>query len=114
MKRLFLPIVMLLLTIVTSSIQANTLLYGAGTESCGSWLEERKLGHSSLVYNHYVGWVTGYVSGFMVSVGSGVYRDTDLDAMLVYIDNYCQENPIEQFGNGARLLVFDLRKPSPE
>jgi endonuclease V-like protein UPF0215 family len=50
------------------------------------------------------------VTGFNVAAGSGVYRTTDLPAMLVYIDNYCQKNPLVPFMDGVRLLVYDLRE----
>jgi len=83
-------------------------LYGTGsTESCGSWLQDEKDGWSSHVYNQNVGWLTGYVSAFSVATGQR-YKDTDVSAMLIYMNSYCQKHPLEPFATGARMLVHEL------
>jgi len=106
MKIRSLSFALLFLTFFVAPLHA-TKYYGVGLESCGAWTEAKEEGWGNVSYPQYVGWVTGYVTGFTVSTGDR-YKDTDVPALLVYIDNYCQKNPLKPFMDGARLLVHDL------
>lgn len=59
-------------------------------------------------------WMLGYIPAV------GYYdvarlRDSDSGALFVWMDNYCQQNPLEAFETGVQKLLEPLPqdKPSP-
>lgn len=82
------------------------MVYGAGTLSCGSWLEDRRTGNAAL----WAGkgqWILGWASA------AGNYGqkldDTDTAAIASWTDNYCTANPLAKLSAAARSLVDALR-----
>jgi hypothetical protein len=83
-------------------------LYGAGGGSCGEWVSER----SSDQWYGKGQWMLGVIS----AVGYySVYDLNDIDpqAFAVWMDNYCQKNPLEQFSEGVYALVEELATKKP-
>ena len=70
---------------------------GAGATSCGMWVEDRKLnGHYS-----QLAWIMGFISAYNHYVDSkarnrpdGVFGSIDHNAIAVWMDNYCSNNPL--------------------
>jgi hypothetical protein len=53
-------------------------------------------------------WILGYVTA------SGFYetnelKKSDVNAFSVWIDNFCQKNPLDQIVDGAQALVRELK-----
>jgi hypothetical protein len=89
-------------------------MFGYATESCGKWVKSAdNAGQRAL----YISWVTGFVSGYnfgnphnQVNLG----RMPDNETLTLYIDNFCRENPLNNFVVAAPMLVQELReKPTP-
>src|SRR4051794_16982599 len=95
---------------VAAASQAQVRALGPGVGvSCGVWLEARTDAEGPLVFG-LLSWVLGYISGAAVygSVGD-VLRDTDLDGVATWLDNYCRAHPAEYLVEGARRFVNDRR-----
>ena len=86
------------LTFVGSSY-ADYTEYGSGVNSCGSWIKWR---------NTKTGWHQDgqWVSGFIAAAGyfGKELKKVDSDAMLLFMDNYCQQNPLNDISDGAKAL----------
>ncbi|TVP09287.1 hypothetical protein [Shewanella sp. KCT] len=88
---------------VASQANAYTV-YGQGTATCGTWIKERKQdGYKDMEY-----WILGYISA------AGFYetdklKKSDVHSFSVWIDNYCQKNPLAQIIDGAQALVRALK-----
>tara|TARA_Y100000296_G_scaffold52238_1_gene59834 strand:- start:403 stop:723 length:321 start_codon:yes stop_codon:yes gene_type:complete len=77
--------------------------YGSGTNSCGSWVKWRK---TKSGWHQDGQWVNGFVSA--AGYFGKELKEVDSDAMLVFMDNYCQQNPLNKIGDGAKALVREL------
>lgn len=99
--------VALLLGLIFPTVsQAGQVYIGAGSDSCGSWVEARKTsGAAALQYN---AWVFGYLSGLnMLSPGDFLVKP-DGPAILVWMDNYCRANPLKKIINASDSLAIEL------
>ena len=88
---------------------------GAGAGSCGEWVEDRKRGS----YWGQLHWVMGFISSynFFVYKGSlpnGVFGNADSNAIAVWLDTYCQKNPLNTPAHGAVALIEELRSRAGE
>jgi hypothetical protein len=88
----------------------KTFIYGAGNNSCGSWVVERQQ-KSDLSYIHS-SWVLGFFTGanHFLPLSKIYLKETDSAAMLVWMDKYCAEHPLEPIHQAAMTLVFTLRE----
>src|SRR4051794_18486021 len=103
-------VVLAVLMAVTTASQAQVRALGPGVGvSCNVWLEARSDPEGPLVFG-LLSWVLGYITGAAVygSVGD-VLRDTDLDGVATWLDNYCRAHPTEYLVEGARRFVNDRR-----
>jgi hypothetical protein len=80
------------------------IIYGAGTSSCGKWLEERRSGqdHGSIM------WLLGYLT----AIGDQTrfrLKATDVHAVKAWTDQYCAEKPLSSVLDAARELSAHLR-----
>lgn len=82
---------------------AQYTVYGPGGKSCGNWLEDRK----SFVWVSGIMWMSGWLSaaGYY---GIAELKRTSSDAMALFVDKYCQENPASDLDDAAMALVKDL------
>lgn len=85
-------------------------LYGAGINSCGSWLEHRGI---DALHSHELSWVLGWLSASENwGTGLGIHlRHTDANAVSAYVDKYCRENPLKSIADASLGLVVELAKP---
>jgi hypothetical protein len=88
-------------------------LSGAGTISCGQYLEfssEKEL--SKMVGT----WTQGFLSGMNLAGASSANRSfvilPDSPSIKVYLDKYCREHPLESPVKGAIQLFMELRSQS--
>lgn len=80
--------------------------YGIGMKSCGAWQQERKSGSGD--WYQMGQWVLGYVTAYGY-YGTYDLRDVDAQAMFAWIDNYCQQNPLEDIEAAAQKLIDTLK-----
>jgi len=77
--------------------------YGSGIDSCGSWIKWRK---TKSGWHQEGQWVSGFISA------AGYYgrnlKKVDSYAMLAFMDNYCQQNPLSTISDGAKSLADEL------
>lgn len=86
--------------------EAEAVIYGAGTLSCGRWLADRK-SKNDVDWLLHAQWILGWVSS------AGYYgqqpKETDSQAIDAWVDDYCTKNPLENLNSAARELVDALR-----
>ena len=82
-----------------------------GTPSCGEWVTEtRKNSATSIAFGF---WLTGYLSGIAYGSGKDVLKDRpDREGLLLWIENYCQKNPLSKVNEAAQELARELLKKS--
>ena len=103
MKKRFLTLI-LAATVVTTHTWADVITLGAGNVSCGTWLENRKIG----TWYDLSQWILGYHTATQDI--SRIKLDTDADAINFFIDKYCSENPLNDLLHASRELVLALKK----
>jgi hypothetical protein len=112
MKQIFFCGVLILLIGTTSyAQQAGVILMGAGTNSCGRWLEKRT---DPLTHYQQAQWVYGFVSGInwaSWSAGKEQAKPLDFDAAVAFIDQYCRNNPLDPLVSAAAALVQETGGP---
>lgn len=92
--------------ILYSSVASASTIYGMGAKTCGTWIEKRRTNdHFDMAQ-----WMLGYISA------AGYYafdlKESEGQAFVAYMDNYCQQNPLDDFSVGVRQLINELRKKS--
>jgi len=101
-----LPITLLLL--VCLFIQpVNGAQTSFGGADCGQWLKQKAPSDKA--------WLLGFMTGFNAMYA--IQKDTDEDPLrninsaeqiFVWMDNYCQKNPLEKVGMGGLKLFIEL------
>ena len=93
---------------------------GAGTVSCGEWLQfrsfEEKKGNAQLQLQvnslRSQSWIDGYLSGVNVTSSGGpdifASRPNGV-AMYVWVDNYCRSKPLDKIAEAADGLIKELQ-----
>lgn len=104
MKKVNTGIIVALLWLGVASQTNAYTVYGQGTATCGTWIKEREQGG----YKDMEYWILGYITaaGFY---GTNELKNSDVNAFSVWIDNYCQNNPLDQLVDGAQALVRALK-----
>lgn len=104
MKTLLRNVLAVVVIALSPQAGAEYKTYGEGATTCGSWIEARRND------NYYIKaqWMLGFVSA------AGYYGEkpkfTDASAMVVWVDNYCQQNPLKDFDDGVKALVEELSR----
>ena len=87
--------------------QGAIQVLGSGNNSCGMWVEHREAdGYGELIQSS---WVNGYLTGRQDgSFGLTDQQTSDAAARSVWLDNYCQANPLDDLLAAARGLWHEL------
>ncbi len=82
---------------------------GAGTKSCGKWMEARKddSWESLILINWVWGFVTSY-NRYVHKGGVGVEGNIDNEGLMAWVDQYCRDNPLENVANASQALIYKL------
>ena len=96
-----------------SSARADDFLSGAGTISCGIYLDARGSPEkNTATANLFSSWAQGYLSAKNIA---GLERNPrvakalpDSPTILVYLDKYCRDNPLSALVYGVGALYNDL------
>jgi hypothetical protein len=91
---------------------ATVTIIGDGALSCGKWISER--GADGKPFQVRQAWVFGYLSGMATGVGSDALAPAAVDhaSIVVWMDNYCQANPLDPVSKAASALFYELAKRS--
>lgn len=73
--------------------RAATIMGSGITISCGGWVEIRKTPNKGPVEE----WSLGYLSGVAMWTPVSPLDGLDAGAVLVWLDNFCQQNPLAPF-----------------
>ena len=86
-------------------------IYGYGAISCGQVVEEYRTNWDELKYyynNHISGAITTY--NHLRFGKADWFESTDNMSRLLFVVNYCKENPLDKFDQGVNALI---RKVAP-
>lgn len=98
-------------TFVAGAVEQEPLMgHGIGASSCGTYVESRRIPRDSYDFR-MKSWFSGFVSAYNFYSGKNqVKGKVDYDAVLVYLDKYCRENPLASVSIGATELISVLSK----
>lgn len=102
MKRIFLPSLFTILLATASYAKDGSVVMGAGNDSCGKWLESRETPSSHYQYKQ---WIFGFVSGTNWTNSKKQATPPDGEATVLFIDQYCKNNPLHTLVLAAAALV---------
>lgn len=82
------------------------VVLGLGSESCGTYITERRQGND----NPYRGWVTGYLSAYNESLKNtyNLLGKSDMEGVMLWLENYCSKNPLNSFSQASGALLGAL------
>lgn len=84
-----------------ASVWGATIMGSGITLSCGSWVELRKTQNKAPVEE----WSLGYLSGVAMWTPVSPLDGLDPGAVFVWLDNFCQQRPLERFKNALDEFV---------
>lgn len=76
-----------------------------GVRSCGEWVKDKEM---PAIGNQ--AWLVGYLSGIAVATNKSFLRGTDNESIYLWVDNYCQANPLKSVAEAGVILHFELVK----
>jgi hypothetical protein len=82
-----------------------------GNRDCGVWINRKKNNFSEL---GATSWLNGYMSGLNVMHKLNGHKDNPLDKVNsvdqihLWMDNYCQKNPLSNVSDGGDALFVEL------
>jgi hypothetical protein len=101
----------MLMVISTQALSQGTKLYwGEGGAPCSRWTKEHQQ-EKTVTGTQLAAWVRGYVSGanvMQIFTNSNIFELTEVDAMEVWINDYCLSHPEDKLVAGADALVASL------
>jgi hypothetical protein len=99
------------LTLPASAQAPEPQTYGFGNASCGEWRQGRKeYDAEKLTYSQAArhGWVLGWLNAG--SLYHEPIAETDSQAALAFIDDYCAQNPLDRVVDASTALVTELQR----
>ena len=102
MKKVF---VLVLAFMCMPTVGSAYNVYGTGgtPSSCGTWVKSKG---DLDTRNFQMSWVLGFISG--ASYVGPKLKKTNSAAVEVFMDNYCQKNPLKSIESGAAELHYAL------
>ena len=89
------------------TVADELVLVGVGAASCGKFIADYEL-----VGDSYLQWTQGFLSGLNLKYFQNWQSATDLSdpyALQLWIQNYCEENPLDVYVVAASQLWHELR-----
>ena len=82
------------------------VIVGAGSRSCGSWLQVRSqaLPDSAMLQSWVLGYITSVNANFLTS-SPDVTQGASPDALFSWIDNYCAAHPLDSLARATSALL---------
>lgn len=99
-------VVIVALTVACGNAQAVTVM---GAHSCGDWLKFKPVNREK-EWPRMVAeaWLVGYLSGAASGQDKDALKNTTASSLFVWMDNYCQSNPLDNIADGGNKLYFEL------
>jgi hypothetical protein len=92
-----------------------TIIVGTGELSCGKFIEYRTQPNNENQMNLFVQWVWGYLSAYNLrggwetrTAGSDHVTPPDSPTVLLFLEHFCDEHPLDIVANGALTLLKKL------
>jgi hypothetical protein len=79
-----------------------------GVRSCGIWVTETQENGWPIVATR--SWLIGYLSGKVSESGRDVMRGADNASFFLWVDNYCNANPLKDIADAGDALLSELSK----
>jgi hypothetical protein len=79
-----------------------------GARSCGKWVNAKE--EDGWYWTVLQGWVAGYITAANLWI-PGKYdwlEGSDLDGAMLWIDKYCNENPLSNTTDAMKILMREL------
>ena len=116
MKRMIFVLAMFFLpaTVNAEDIDGAYFILFHKTEmgSCGQYVTARDEGRRDKrrQENIHISWIIGYLSAYNRQTPDTyhIMGQTDLPAILLWLENYCKRNPLEHFAKAVELLTDEL------
>ena len=108
MKNIYKPLTIAVLFAIGISANAENedTIIVKGSSDCDSWIDGRKFNDN--VQNK--SWLLGYLSGLAVGKDIDILRDRNYQSIFLWMDKYCDANPLEKTGNAGEKLFNELKK----
>jgi hypothetical protein len=83
-----------------------------GEWSCGDWYAHKPSDPNkpSLIRSGQINWLIGYMTGLASASGEDILASTGTASVVLWMDNWCQANPLESIAGGGLQLFIDLEK----
>ena len=111
---LYCYIVIIALVIALPANADDRYYVGVGVDSCGTWTKDRSKDEYGFLIN--AAWVQGYLSALNVWTVIGgkndVLHDINANALVAWVDKYCQEHPLDTIVKAATELALELDRRS--
>ena len=109
-------IVLLVLLVNTTSNAEDPLRYvpiGLANSTCGQFTTAVERGNYESDWSHwnkYQSWLAGFLTGFnFLDQGTvDILGDSEFTDAMKYVENYCENNPLELFVQAAEALLVEL------
>jgi len=99
---------MLLLLCFLAARNARSQVWLEGDSDCGEWVTARKENRSMALEHFALGFLNGLSSGTQYEFWRATGAKTSRVAVYLWIDNYCQSNPLDPLVT-AVIKLFDER-----
>ena len=110
----FVVVFTILLSTLSFASEVQPIM-GAGTQSCGKYLQYRESKNDAETYE-ILHWVLGYISAYNEYVDTSedgitaVTGTTPSSFLKPWLDKYCSENPLKNPYRGVSQLIKELKK----
>ncbi len=97
-----------------STLAEATPILGSGAASCGTWNADRQ--RNQPLSQQSQAWVLGFVTAYNVyqrSAGN-MSIPTDTRRLMVWVDNYCDANPLKDIVDAAKTLIDEYEGRAPQ
>ena len=97
------------ISVAAPSGRAATIMGVGITISCGGWVETRKTPNKTT----FEEWALGYLSGVAMWSQISPLDGLDPSAVYVWLDNFCQQRPLERFKTALDEFVRQRAAAAP-
>jgi hypothetical protein len=97
-----------------STVAEATPILGSGAASCGTWNADRQ--RNQTLSQQSQAWVLGFLTAYNLykpSTGN-VSIPTDTRKLMIWIDNYCDANPLKDIVDAAKALIDEFEGRAPQ
>jgi len=107
MKTIFLIMVLVVSGNLYAEERQPFTTIGVAINSCGSVVDALNGGNYE---QQYYGYINGFITGINYTEGGRLGANIDNEARMLFIKNYCNENPLDPFMTALIELEKELRK----